>query len=87
MQFLNIFDTPSETVSVHVFLACTGSRAFTNVTSGLAKLNPMSNLRLKRPTSVTGHQPSAKFYLQVSWRDEVNLLFLLSFLPEGQESR
>ncbi|MPC27997.1 Phosphatidylinositide phosphatase SAC2 [Portunus trituberculatus] len=40
------------------------SRAFTNVTSGLARLNPMSTLRLKRPSSVTGHQPSAKFYMQ-----------------------
>lgn len=45
-------------------LKTAGSRAFTNVTSGLARLNPMSTLRLKRPTSVTGHQPSAKFYLQ-----------------------
>ncbi|KAG0711962.1 Phosphatidylinositide phosphatase SAC2 [Chionoecetes opilio] len=45
-------------------LKTAGSRAFTNVTSGLARLNPMSNLRPKRPTSVTCHQASAKFYLQ-----------------------
>ncbi|XP_045120443.1 phosphatidylinositide phosphatase SAC2-like isoform X1 [Portunus trituberculatus] len=45
-------------------LKTAGSRAFTNVTSGLARLNPMSTLRLKRPSSVTGHQPSAKFYMQ-----------------------
>ncbi|KAK8394801.1 hypothetical protein O3P69_005938 [Scylla paramamosain] len=50
-------------------LKTAGSRAFTNVTSGLARLNPMSTLRLKRPTSVTGHQPSAKFYLQVKTRN------------------
>ncbi|XP_050735136.1 phosphatidylinositide phosphatase SAC2-like isoform X2 [Eriocheir sinensis] len=45
-------------------LKTAGSRAFTNVTSGLARLNPISSLRMKRPTSVTGHQSSSKFYLQ-----------------------
>ncbi|XP_053645587.1 phosphatidylinositide phosphatase SAC2 isoform X2 [Cherax quadricarinatus] len=45
-------------------LKTAGTRAFSNVTSGLAKLNPMSSLRLKRPTSVTGHQPMSQFYLQ-----------------------
>ncbi|XP_045613679.1 phosphatidylinositide phosphatase SAC2 isoform X2 [Procambarus clarkii] len=45
-------------------LKTAGTRAFSNVTSGLAKLNPMSGLRLKRPTSVARHQPMSQFYLQ-----------------------
>ncbi|XP_071541737.1 phosphatidylinositide phosphatase SAC2 isoform X2 [Panulirus ornatus] len=45
-------------------LKTAGTRAFSNVTSGLAKLNPMTSLRLKRPTSVAVRQPASEFYLQ-----------------------
>ncbi|XP_066980219.1 phosphatidylinositide phosphatase SAC2 isoform X2 [Macrobrachium rosenbergii] len=58
-------------------LKSAGTRAFSNVTSGLAKLNPMSSLRFKRPTSVQNHQKISQFYLQkprVSVQDDTDLV-------------
>lgn len=55
-----------------------GTKAFSNVTSGLAKLNPMSSLRMKRPESVSPCQEAVKFYLQVGCG---KVLFVLPVLP------
>lgn len=46
-------------------LSCVGTRAFSNMTSGLAKLNPMASLRMKRASHPTVHPAASTFYFQV----------------------
>nr|XP_027213923.1 phosphatidylinositide phosphatase SAC2-like [Penaeus vannamei] len=45
-------------------LKTAGTRAFSNMTSGLAKLNPMASLRMKRASHPTVHPAASTFYFQ-----------------------
>ncbi|XP_076043894.1 phosphatidylinositide phosphatase spermathreecae isoform X2 [Oratosquilla oratoria] len=60
-----------------------GTRAFNNVTSGLAKLNPMAGLKLRRPSAGPEQNSAAAFYIQ---KPEVHVHSEVDSKERSQES-